>query len=86
MEWSWRLRFVNANGVLLAIQGPAVAVIGKHTDISAPRANNGQSRQGKDGGLDLAALAGDRLPALAPQAVIPPGETLFINKYLRVLR
>lgn len=86
VEWSWRLRYVNANGLLLAIQGPAVAVIGEHTDLSAPKANNGSSKPDGEGNLDLALLAGEQLPALASQTVIPPGETAFVNKYLRLFR
>jgi len=86
VEWGWRLRYVNANGILLAVQGPAVAVIGKHTDVTAPKANNGVAREDGEGGLDLALLAGEQLPALASQEVVPPGETLFVNKYLRVFR
>ncbi|MHC5020869.1 MAG: hypothetical protein ACYTGX_12310 [Planctomycetota bacterium] len=86
VEWSWRLRYINANGILLAVQGPAVAVIGTRDDVSAPGASSGAVREDGQGGLELRALMGDRLPPLASQAAIPDGESAFINKYLRVFR
>lgn len=85
IEWGWHLKYVNANGILLAIQGPEVAVVGQRPEPTAPSAKGGAPALA-DGGLDLDTLRGPALPPLAPRVVLRDGETAFVNRFLRIHR
>jgi hypothetical protein len=85
VEWGWHLRHVNANGILLAIQGPTIAVLGQRREANAPAAPGGEAALA-EGGLDLARLRGPQLPVLAPPVTLRDGETACVNRFLRIHR
>lgn len=84
VEWGPMLRYVSANGILLAIQGPDVAVVGLREEPSAPATKPGKWIPGSD--LDPVEMLGETLPPFASQVTLPDGETAFVNRFLRISR
>ncbi|MCI0342076.1 MAG: hypothetical protein L0216_13195 [Planctomycetales bacterium] len=83
-EMDRRLRYVNANGILLAFKGPDVAVIGTRPEATAPAAKGWTFVKRAD--LDPERMEGESLPPFASQATVLDGETAFVNRFLRISR
>ncbi len=88
VEVDRRLRYVNANGILLAVKGPDIAVIGTRPEATAPAAGGGAMMKIGDGRVvgDPEEIEGESLPPFASQATILDGETAFVNRFLRISR
>ena len=84
VEWGPGMRYVSANGILLAFQGPDVAVVGLREEPSAPATRAGRWEPGSD--KDPVEMLGETLPPFAPQLTLPDSETAFVNRFLRLSR